>query len=115
MKNLLIFTFMFIIIFAGNALAQKNCVVVNDTTAHVDKKTMAEYLGAYKVGRETGNMTGFWQANVRLSSQKRILDADAGEKAEIVVIENIGDESVAQVKIPGKGSVWIETRDLKCK
>jgi len=102
-------------ILATPSFAQKRCVVTVHTVGFSDQYSMAQYRGAFRLGQAAGNMKFFMAYYAKLESEEKAFDVNAGDRGEIIELDTMGDDSIAKVRIKGRGVLWMETSDLKCK
>ncbi|MGO8882047.1 MAG: tetratricopeptide repeat protein [Desulfomonilaceae bacterium] len=50
-----------------------------------------------------------------LLAEGRIMNLDKGEKVELLKVDQMDEESIMQIRIPGKGVMWIAGPSLECQ
>ncbi len=91
------------------------CQFEDESMSFKDQKAIRLALESDRHHRKTGDDNPKLAVLFKLKTEDRIFLLKPGTKAEIVQVDHYKGESIMQVKIVGKGKLWIFSSDMTCK
>lgn len=80
-----------------------------------DREALAISGAAEMYKQATGDSSPQKQAAIKLMAEGRLVDLNKGEKAELLKVDQLNEETIMQIKINGKGIMWLWGIDLECR
>lgn len=101
-----------------SAKAQTNradCRITERTLGFRDKEALDAATVAEGYRQFSGDSEPFQKLIHKLLAEGRLVDLDPGEKAELLKVDQTFGQSTMQIRIPGKGVMWIDGTDVRCR
>jgi hypothetical protein len=92
-----------------------DCKVTEETMGFRDWEALKLGWAAEVYKQGTGDAAPQRQVAYKLMAEGKLVDLSKGEKAELLKVDQIREETVMQIKVKGKGIMWIMGIDLVCK
>ncbi|MDR3605431.1 MAG: hypothetical protein P4L38_12435 [Syntrophaceae bacterium] len=91
-----------------------DCRISEGTMGFRDLEAAAIGQAVEMYKQATGDAGPQRKTGYKLLAEGRLVDLNKGEKAELLKTDQLNGESVIQIKIDGKGVMWIMGIDLEC-
>lgn len=114
MKHLTL-CFLIVVSFCTSLAYASDCWITEETMGFKDWEALklANATEAYK--QATGDAKPQIKAAYQLQAEQRLVDLSKGEKAELLKISQLNNESVMQIRVGKKGIAWVNGIDLECR
>jgi hypothetical protein len=114
MRNFIVFL-MSLIFFIASIVYGADCRITEETTGFRDTEAMKALIKTDRYKYNTGNSGPYEKMVYKLLLEKRSVFLDKGEKAELLKVDQLDEETIMQIRIADKGVMWIMGIDLKCR
>lgn len=92
-----------------------NCWITEETSGFRDLEAAIILLAVQTHTFRSGDIRAEKKATKELIDSGRLLLLSKGEKAELIKVSKLSNETIFQVRIGSKGVMWIMGIDLECR
>lgn len=92
-----------------------DCRITEETVGFRDWDALKLGWAAEVYKQATGDSESQVKVGYKLMAERKLVDLNKGEKAELLKVDQIKEDTVMQIKVKDKGIMWIMGIDLVCK
>ncbi len=90
-----------------------DCRITEVTTGFHDEEALDAAMRAERYKQFSGDSGPHRKLAFKLQAEGRVLKLDPGEEAELLKVDQMHGQSIMQIRITGKGVMWVDGTDLE--